>query len=143
MTGPRVKFRAGKGPFSKSFYSYEGKQTLLVGRARDCAIRTSSHTVSRYHCLIEIADSTVIVRDFGSVNGTYLNGRKIGGLPEGAGPRGGDRAKGAEFTLKPSDILGLGEYCSLILEEMDAREIAEGEASIPQARCNICGGPLK
>ncbi|KYC36281.1 hypothetical protein WA1_52005 [Scytonema hofmannii PCC 7110] len=33
---------------------------------------------SRYHCLLDINPPDIRVRDFGSRNGTYVNGKKIG-----------------------------------------------------------------
>jgi len=35
-------------------------------------------TVSRQHCLIELEDEGVWVQDLGSLNGTHVNGEKIG-----------------------------------------------------------------
>src|SRR5690606_34689167 len=43
--------------------------------------------VSKEHCIIELRDSRFILRDLGSLNGTYVNGERVNGeavLPEGA-----------------------------------------------------------
>jgi pSer/pThr/pTyr-binding forkhead associated (FHA) protein len=53
-----------------------------VGRARDCAIKLPNDyvncTVSRHHCLLEIDPPLVRVCDLGSLNGTFVNGERIG-----------------------------------------------------------------
>jgi len=53
-----------------------GAETL-IGRGVECKLRISSGQVSRRHCVIKVAESTVSVRDLGSANGTRLNGMAI------------------------------------------------------------------
>ena len=53
-----------------------GAETL-IGRGPDCKLRISSGQVSRRHCLIKVAESSVSIRDLGSANGTRLNGETI------------------------------------------------------------------
>jgi pSer/pThr/pTyr-binding forkhead associated (FHA) protein len=48
--------------------------------------------ISRHHCALIVEGSTVAVRDFGSKNGTYVNGQRIGG----------------ETVLTPGDQLSIG-----------------------------------
>src|SRR5271163_4787441 len=50
-----------------------------IGRHDDCLIRIKSSQVSRRHCeLYEVADKLTI-RDLGSSNGTFVNGKKVAG----------------------------------------------------------------
>ena len=50
-----------------------------IGRHDDCLIRIKSSQVSRRHCeLYEVADKLTI-RDLGSSNGTFVNGKKVSG----------------------------------------------------------------
>jgi pSer/pThr/pTyr-binding forkhead associated (FHA) protein len=58
------------------------KSKFIIGRAEDCHLRAHSETVSRHHCVIRTKEGTVSVRDFGSKNGTQLNGVTIDGLQE-------------------------------------------------------------
>jgi len=51
---------------------------FLIGRSDDCHLRAGSDLVSRHHCAIIKGDTYVGVRDFGSRNGTYVNGERIG-----------------------------------------------------------------
>lgn len=51
----------------------------VIGRSSDCNLRIASSRVSRRHCKITISDEDeeVLVRDLGSSNGTYVDGRRI------------------------------------------------------------------
>jgi pSer/pThr/pTyr-binding forkhead associated (FHA) protein len=63
---------------------------FFVGRAEDCHLRPGSDLVSRHHCVLMIEENLVIVRDFGSKNGTYVNGERLSGETE---LKHGDRLK--------------------------------------------------
>lgn len=54
-----------------------GKVPFAVGRASSSDFRLSSRNVSSYHAQILAAGEAVLVRDLGSTNGTYVNGRRI------------------------------------------------------------------
>jgi predicted component of type VI protein secretion system len=49
----------------------------LVGRTPQCTIRIVHPLVSREHCRIEVRRDGVYVDDLGSMNGTWVNGRRI------------------------------------------------------------------
>jgi len=50
---------------------------FFIGRAEDCHLRPGSDLVSRHHCVILVSEDGVKVRDFGSKNGTFVNGDKV------------------------------------------------------------------
>lgn len=50
---------------------------LVVGRSPDVGIVLADGQVSRRHARFDVVDGIVYVRDLGSVNGTYLNGKRI------------------------------------------------------------------
>ncbi len=50
---------------------------FFIGRAEDCHLRPGSDLVSRHHCVVLVADDSVKVRDFGSKNGTFVNGEQV------------------------------------------------------------------
>src|SRR4051812_13743905 len=51
----------------------------IVGRHDDCQLRIKSSKVSRRHCEIFEKKGMLLVKDLGSSNGTYVNGKKIDG----------------------------------------------------------------
>ncbi len=50
---------------------------FFVGRAEDCHLRPGSDLVSRHHAVILVEEGFVAVRDFGSKNGTFVNGEQV------------------------------------------------------------------
>jgi two-component system response regulator AtoC len=55
----------------------EGK--LLIGRGRECHVPIAHRTVSERHAELEIEAGAAFVRDVGSKNGTFVNGRRLAG----------------------------------------------------------------
>jgi len=66
---------------------------FYIGRAEDCHLRPRSELVSRHHCAIIVEQAFVAVRDFGSKNGTLVNGEAVRG----------------EQELKNGDLLKVGD----------------------------------
>ena len=64
---------------------HDGKQIpingkkFLIGREEDCHLRPNSDMVSRHHCVFTVDEYSVRLRDFGSTNGTMVNGKRIKG----------------------------------------------------------------
>lgn len=52
-------------------------RTLVVGRGADVEVRVPHVSVSRKHAEIALVDGCPTVRDLGSANGTFVNGRRI------------------------------------------------------------------
>jgi pSer/pThr/pTyr-binding forkhead associated (FHA) protein len=50
---------------------------IVVGRHPDCDARVDSPRVSRWHCCLSEIDGEVWVRDLGSTNGTWIDGRRV------------------------------------------------------------------
>ena len=59
----------------QTFHPPEGK--TLIGRSPECEIFLDDVTVSRRHAELERAEDTFTIRDLGSLNGTYVNRRRI------------------------------------------------------------------
>ena len=58
-----------------------------LGRHPDNSIQLLDKIVSKEHCLIELRGTQFVLRDLGSLNGTYVNGQRVNGeilLTEGA-----------------------------------------------------------
>jgi FHA domain/Domain of unknown function (DUF1707) len=58
---------------------------LLLGRSPACQLIFADDTVSRRHAELRIDEGRWTLRDLGSSNGTYVNGRRIGEAEVGPG----------------------------------------------------------
>jgi pSer/pThr/pTyr-binding forkhead associated (FHA) protein len=56
---------------------FEGTAPLVIGRDRSVELVLGDQEVSRRHARLETQNGTVFVRDLGSSNGTFLNGRRL------------------------------------------------------------------
>lgn len=65
---------------------------FVIGRAEDCQMRPRSDMVSRHHCEILLEEGSVAIHDFGSKNGTFVNGEPVKG----------------QQALKSGDVLKVG-----------------------------------
>jgi EAL domain-containing protein (putative c-di-GMP-specific phosphodiesterase class I) len=50
---------------------------FVIGRRQDLALALGCQTVSNLHAEIGEADGVLVLRDLGSTNGTYVNGRRV------------------------------------------------------------------
>lgn len=75
-------------------YALDG-DIVRIGRHPDSNIFLDDITVSRRHAELERSDDTFIVRDAGSLNGTYVNRRRT----ESARLGGGDELQIGKFKL--------------------------------------------
>jgi pSer/pThr/pTyr-binding forkhead associated (FHA) protein len=63
-----------------------------IGRHDDCLIRIRSSQVSRRHCELHLDNDKLLLRDLGSSNGTFVNGKRVLG----------------QQALNPGDVLTVG-----------------------------------
>jgi hypothetical protein len=75
VKGPALVVRAGGGRAGETF-PLEGERTL-IGRSPDCEIFLDDVTVSRKHAVLHRRDDAFVIEDLGSLNGTFLNKRRI------------------------------------------------------------------
>lgn len=55
------------------------KLPATLGRGRDTQLTIAHPTVSRHHCQVYELDGVLMVKDKGSLNGTFINGERIDG----------------------------------------------------------------
>jgi FHA domain-containing protein/uncharacterized protein DUF1707 len=64
---------------------------VLIGRSSACQLVLGDDTVSRRHAELRIQDGCWLLRDLGSSNGTWVNGRRV-----------------MEAEVRPGDLIHLG-----------------------------------
>jgi len=89
------------------------KDRTVVGRQEGCQLRIPIAGVSRTHCEILIRGGSVVVKDLGSSNGTFVNQERI-----------------TEQSLAAGDLISLGGQVFLLQvngepEEIDAEFLFE------------------
>jgi FHA domain/zinc-ribbon domain len=90
-TGPALIVRTGGGRTGESF-TPRGERTT-IGRSPDCGIFLDDVTVSRRHAALAERDGRWQIDDLGSLNGTFVNRRRV------------DSA-----TLEDGDEIQIGKY---------------------------------
>jgi pSer/pThr/pTyr-binding forkhead associated (FHA) protein len=50
---------------------------VVVGRSDEADVCLGDNWISRSHCEIDVVDDSLVVRDLGSRNGTFVNGSRI------------------------------------------------------------------
>ncbi|MCC5823280.1 MAG: FHA domain-containing protein [Phycisphaerales bacterium] len=81
------------------------KDRTVVGRQEGCQLRIPIAGVSRKHCEIMIEGGSIVVRDLGSSNGTYVNQERV-----------------TEQPLAPGDLLSVGGQVFLVQVNGDPDE---------------------
>src|SRR5215831_15672568 len=80
---------------------------VVVGRHPDCDARLDSPRVSRWHCCLSELDGAVWVRDLGSTNGTWIDGRRV-----------------SSGRVRPGDVLAIA-HRRYRVEEVRAEPVPE------------------
>jgi hypothetical protein len=75
LRGPALVVRAGGGRAGETFEA-AGPRTL-IGRSPDCDVFLDDVTVSRRHAEIVREGDAYVIRDLGSLNGTFVNRSRI------------------------------------------------------------------
>ena len=77
--GPALVVRSGGGRTGEHF-PLQGER-ITVGRQPECDIFLDDVTVSRRHALLKQVGGDFLIEDQGSLNGTFLNRRRIESAP--------------------------------------------------------------
>ena len=133
-----VTLRLVRGRLERTEYAFAERTTCVLGRADDCAPRLPDdghhRTVSRHHCLLDINPPDARIRDFGSLNGTFVNGTRIGRREAHQTPAEGAALPFAEHDLVDGDEIRLGETVFRVEIRLPA-----GQRTLSLTRCVKCG----
>ncbi|HEX9351289.1 MAG TPA: FHA domain-containing protein [Gaiellaceae bacterium] len=77
--GPALVVRSGGGRAGEHFLLEQ--ESTTVGRSPDCDVFLDDVTVSRRHAQVLRRDRQFFIEDKGSLNGTFLNRRRIESAP--------------------------------------------------------------
>ena len=136
----RVKLRGVEGLVEGMVFDLSEPGVYIVGRSSKCHIQLpkEDRTVSGRHFLIEVAPPAACVMDLGSLGGTYVNGRKIGGRREGEAQEE-VRKRAVRVDLRHGDVIQAGRSKMVFEVARDCvvcgREVVGGKAV-----CEACAG---
>ena len=125
-----VKFVVASGKSAGQKIAVPGPK-FFIGRAEDCNLRPQSDLISRHHCVILVEDGYVAVRDFGSKNGTFVNGNRVRSEQE---LKSGDTLKVGplEFSVELTVPVGAKKRPKVqSVQEAAARTAEAGVAGTP------------
>jgi serine/threonine-protein kinase len=107
----QITLRVVQGELSGQEFAFDERTTCIIGRHKDCSPRIPNDavhkTISRHHCLLDINPPDIRIRDFGSRNGTHVNGKKIGQREKGQTAEEAAKRKFPEYDLKDGDEIRL------------------------------------
>jgi hypothetical protein len=75
VLGPALVVRSGGGRSGETFVP-QGERTL-IGRSPECPVFLDDVTVSRKHAALVQRDGRWLIEDQGSLNGTFVNRRRV------------------------------------------------------------------
>ncbi len=128
-----VTLKIINGTLKGKAFPFDERTICIIGRASDCNVVLPSDAdhekISRYHCLFDINPPHIRIRDFGSCNGTFVNGANIGQRSKDQSPQAVDRGAFGEFDLQDRDEITLGDTIIRVQVERLAETV-----TVPVAR---------
>lgn len=149
----KVILRVEEGQLAGTRHLFDERTTCLMGRGRDCQIRLPNdeahRVISRMHCLLDINPPDIRIRDFGSLNGTEVNGERIGRRERDQSIEEARQQTFPEVDLSHGDSILLGDttfhveivepvYCRECEREVDPEQIDEFRESDGSIVCGDC-----
>jgi pSer/pThr/pTyr-binding forkhead associated (FHA) protein len=81
-----------------------GQQEVSIGRSPDNGIVIDNPAISSYHARVFHEDGRLMLQDFGSLNGTFVNGQRV-----------------KMVMLKPGDSVGIGKHTIVVTDSVEVR----------------------
>jgi eukaryotic-like serine/threonine-protein kinase len=106
----KVQLQIKQGKDAEKIFAFTEHDTFVFGRMPDChACIPDDGQVSRHHFILEANPPQACLRDLGSLNGTWVNGKKFGAREKGENPEKGAKRRYPEVALKHGDRIKVGE----------------------------------
>src|SRR5262245_15270781 len=74
---------------------------IVIGRRQDASLCIASHKISSLHAQLSEVESELVLRDLGSTNGTFVNGKRVEG----------------EVILREDDLIQFADVALRLLRE--------------------------
>jgi serine/threonine-protein kinase len=121
----QVNLRVLAGPYKGRVFPFEQHDTFLIGRSNEAHLcLPDDRFFSRNHCLLEINPPRCFLRDLGSTNGTFVNGKRV----NAAYLKHGDQLQGGATVLMVEVSAG-----------WEREETVDRQPSIVFVECLNCG----
>jgi len=147
----QVNLRVLAGPYKGRVFPFEEHDTFLIGRNNEAHLcLPDDRFFSRNHCLLEIDPPRCFLRDLGSTNGTFVNGKRV----SETFLRHGDQIQGGATVLMIEVSSGWereetvsGRLAVVIVECLNCGRREQAQASTPNEHltflCEDCRAELK
>jgi hypothetical protein len=86
-----------------------GSKEVSIGRSPENGLVIDNPAVSHYHARVFNEEGRIMLEDFGSMNGTFVNGQRV-----------------KMVTLRPGDSVAIGKHTIIISESKDLDGFASG-----------------
>ena len=114
-------------------FSFSEHDTFIFGRSDDChCCLPNDQQISRHHYLLEVNPPDACIRDFGSMNGTWVNGKQIGARVKGETPEQGQKRKYPDVNLLDGDEIQAGQTVMKV-------KVEKGANAVGPLLCRRCG----
>lgn len=81
-----------------------GAKEVSIGRAPDNGMVIDNPAVSHYHARVFLEEGRTMLEDFGSLNGTFVNGQRV-----------------KMVTLRPGDTIAIGKHSIIVTDSAEVR----------------------
>lgn len=97
-----------------------GPKEVSIGRSPDNGLVIDNPAISHYHARVFQEEGRLMLEDFGSLNGTFVNGQRV-----------------KMVTLKPGDSVTVGKHTIVVSDSRDLDGFASGNGSAKPAAPKI------
>jgi FHA domain len=97
-----------------------GSKEVSIGRSPENAMVIDNPAVSHYHARVFHEEDRLMLEDFGSMNGTFVNGQRV-----------------KMVTLKPGDSVAIGKHTIVISESRETEGSVSGNGTTKPAAPKI------